>query len=462
MRGAPAAAVGGFSRKFGDSQRIPVAGGWFAPIASLAIFSARLEHSGRPVFPFENRSVLALKSFALSFAFVMGFAIPAFALAEEPVDFDAQIQPILSDRCFLCHGPDANKRQADLRLDLEADAKDYAIIPGKPDESELFRRITSDDPAERMPPPKSKLSLTKEEIQLIKRWIEQGAKWQDHWAFNPPRAPAVPSVKNQKWGQNEIDAFILSRIEQAGLTPSEPASRERLIRRVSFDLTGLPPTLEELDEFLKDDSPKAYERLVDRLLQSERFGERLAADWLDAARYSDTYGYQVDRDRFVWPWRDWVIRAFNRNLPYDEFITEQTGGRFAAERHGRSNPGDHVQPAASAKSRRRQRAGGVPHRIRRGPHADLRHRVSGPHARMLPMPRSQVRSDRAEGVLPVLGVFRQHRRSGAVFVFHLLRPHAHAADDGRCHQTKTRRKAKPDQRSRDQAHRSRETAAGSV
>ncbi len=267
-----------------------------------------------------------MKFFGLSLAVVLSLTVPATAAAEKPVDFDAQIQPILSDRCFLCHGPDGNKRQADLRLDREADAKDYAIIPGKPDESELFRRITSDDPAERMPPPRSKLSLTKEETKLIKRWIEQGANWQDHWAFNPPGPQPVPQVKNQKSVRNEIDAFIFSRLEQAGLTPSEAANRERLIRRVTFDLTGLPPTLEELDEFLGDKSPKAYERLVDRLLGSERFGERLAADWLDAARYSDTYGYQVDRDRFVWPWRDWVIRAFNRNLSYDEFITEQLAG----------------------------------------------------------------------------------------------------------------------------------------
>lgn len=250
------------------------------------------------------------------------------AMAESPrdVDFDAQIKPILSDRCYFCHGPDANNRKAELRLDREADAKDYAIIPGKPDESELYRRITSDDPAERMPPPKSKLSLTKQEKEQIKRWIEQGAPWQEHWAFTPPRDVKIPEVKSKDWVRNEIDAFILHRIEEATLPPSEPASKERLIRRVTFDLTGLPPTLEEVDAFLKDDSPRAYEKLVDRLVKSERFGERMAADWLDVARYSDTYGFQVDRDRFVWPWRDWVIRAFNKNLPYDEFITQQLAG----------------------------------------------------------------------------------------------------------------------------------------
>lgn len=242
------------------------------------------------------------------------------------VDFDAEIKPILSDRCFFCHGPDANNRQAELRLDREEDAKNYAIIPGKPDESEVYRRIMSEDPAERMPPPKSKLALTQQEKALIKRWIEQGAPWQEHWAFTPPGNVKVPEVKHQDWVRNPVDAFVLQRIEQAGLTPAKPARKDRLIRRVTFDLTGLPPTLEEIDAFLQDESSNAYEKVVDRLLTSERFGERMASDWLDVARYSDTYGYQVDRDRFVWPWRDWVIRAFNKNLPYDQFITEQLAG----------------------------------------------------------------------------------------------------------------------------------------
>ncbi len=259
------------------------------------------------------------------FVVVLGSSA-AFAEPGSEVDFDAEIKPILSDRCFLCHGPDANKREAELRLDLEAEAKKSAIVPGKPTESELFRRITSTDADERMPPLHSKLSLSTKEIDLIKRWIEQGAAWKEHWAFSPPKIVKIPQVKNPQWGHNEIDAFILARMEKAGVSPATPAMRERLLRRVTFDLTGLPPTLKEMDEFLADDSPTAYERVVDRLLKSERFGERMAADWLDVARYSDTYGYQVDRDRYVWPWRDWVIRAFNANLPYDQFVTQQLAG----------------------------------------------------------------------------------------------------------------------------------------
>ena len=257
---------------------------------------------------------------------LVSLSVPAAAEPPASVDFDEQIKPILSDRCFACHGPDARNREAELRLDREADAKNYAIVPGKPEESEVYRRISSSDPEERMPPASSKLSLKPEEVELIKRWIEQGARWQEHWAFAPPRKVQPPQGKNADWIRNEIDAFVLKRIEDAGLAPSERAERETLIRRVTFDFTGLPPTLEEIDAFLQEDSSNAYERLVDRLLQSERFGERLAADWLDVARYSDTYGYQVDRDRFVWPWRDWVIRAFNKNMPYDEFLTQQLAG----------------------------------------------------------------------------------------------------------------------------------------
>ncbi len=267
----------------------------------------------------------------LGFVLLALFAVPAWAEAPAKVDFDEQIKPILSDRCFVCHGPDAQNRRAELRLDREADAKNYAIVPGKPEESEVFRRISSEDPAERMPPPGSKLSLTPEEIDLIERWIEQGAPWQEHWAYIPPQKADLPRVKNPGWIQNEIDAFILKKIEEAGLAPSERAGREMLIRRASFDLTGLPPTLREIDEFAQDNSPDAYERLVERLLKSERFGERLATEWLDVARYSDSYGYQVDRDRFVWPWRDWVIRAFNDNMPYDEFITQQLAGDLSPD-----------------------------------------------------------------------------------------------------------------------------------
>ena len=253
------------------------------------------------------------------------FAMPLGAIADD-VDFDAEIKPLLSDRCFRCHGPDSKARQADLRLDLEDSAKATAIVPGQPQKSKLFQRITSNDPDMHMPPADSKLALSTDEVELIRRWIAEGAKWKEHWSFSTPRPIKPPAVMNSAWCRNDIDRFILWRIEQAGLTPATEAPRQKLIRRLSFDLIGLPPSLAEIDAFLDDADDAGYERLVDRLLKSPHFGERMASDWLDVARYSDTYGYQVDRDRFVWPWRDWVIRAFNRNMPYDQFVTEQLAG----------------------------------------------------------------------------------------------------------------------------------------
>ncbi|MDC0935598.1 DUF1549 domain-containing protein [Pirellulales bacterium] len=243
---------------------------------------------------------------------------------DQPVDFDRQIKPILSDHCSLCHGPDAGSREAELRLDLEESAR-AVIEPESPEQSELYQRITAEGD-DRMPPPDSKLSLSEDEISLIKRWIAEGAVWQQHWAFVAPRTCDLPKTKQSDWVNNEIDAFVLSRLEQQELAPAEAVSKEKLLRRVSFDLTGLPPTLQELDAFLADESPDAFEKVVDQLLRKDRYGERMASDWLDLARYSDTYGYQVDRDRFVWPWRDWIVRAFNEDMPYDQFITEQLAG----------------------------------------------------------------------------------------------------------------------------------------
>lgn len=257
----------------------------------------------------------------------------ALALAGD-VEFRRDIRPLLSDKCFFCHGPDQKERQAELRLDtaegayaaLASDPGSVAVKPGDPEHSAVYARITSADPDLRMPPADSKLSLTRQQIELIRQWIEQGAEYEGHWAFLPPRKSSLPVTANGAWCNNEIDAFVLAEMQAHQLAPNPPAAAERLIRRLTFDLTGLPPSLEEIDTFLADTSPDAYERVVDRLLASERFGERMAADWLDVARYSDTYGFQVDRDRFVWPWRDWVIRAFNRDLPYDQFITQQLAG----------------------------------------------------------------------------------------------------------------------------------------
>ena len=257
--------------------------------------------------------------------------LPARAAdATQKIDFNSQIRPLLSDRCWTCHGPDENTRKAKLRLDTKDGAissknGEHIINPGDPASSAVFQRITSTDPDEKMPPPDSNLSLSAGEIELIRRWIEQGANWETHWAFTPPREVQPPRMETKRAG-NDIDRFILARLEKEGLAPAPEATSEKLIRRVTFDLTGLPPTPEEIDAFLKDTSAGAYEKVVDRLLNSPAYGERMAIDWLDLARYSDTHGYQADRYRPMWPWRDWVIQAFNENMPYDQFITWQLAG----------------------------------------------------------------------------------------------------------------------------------------
>ena len=252
--------------------------------------------------------------------------------AAEPADginFSRDILPILSENCFHCHGPDEKSRKAKLRLDTHEGAfrpVDPAIVAGKSAESEMIKRILSPDSEEVMPPPKSNRKLTKAQIELLKKWIDQGAKWGKHWAYEAPVRPAVPNVKTKDWPRNPIDSFIVARLEKEGLKPSPLAPRETLIRRVAMDLTGIPPTPEEVDAFVADKSPDAYEKLVDRLLASPRYGERMAWDWLDASRYADTNGYQGDNERTMWPWREWVIRAFNENMPYDRFTVEQLAG----------------------------------------------------------------------------------------------------------------------------------------
>lgn len=245
------------------------------------------------------------------------------------IKFNRDVRPILSDKCFACHGPDKHARQADLRLDQrDVAVSGGAITPGQPEASGLIERIDSDDPETVMPPPKSHKTLTPDEKQLLRRWIAEGAEYEPHWSFVPvPNDVPVPApVDASSWIRNPLDAFVLDRLRRAGLEPAAEAPRENWLRRVSFDLTGLPPSLAELDDFLADDSPQAYETAVARLLNSPAFGERIANDWLDVARYADTFGYQSDRDTHVWPWRNWVIRAFNDNLPYDQFILWQTAG----------------------------------------------------------------------------------------------------------------------------------------
>jgi hypothetical protein len=250
----------------------------------------------------------------------------------EAISYNFHIRPILSDKCFVCHGPDANKREADLRLDTEEGAfaalKDspgkFALVAGKFEQSEVYHRIVSTDPAELMPPPESNLSLTPKEIELIKAWIKQGAKYEPHWSFVKAQKPTLPQKTD--WTTNEIDLFTLRKMEQVGLEPNPEAKPHELIKRASLDLTGLPPSPEILDKFADLSSSNSYEKLLDGLLADPTFGEKLAILWLDISRYSDSYGYQDDNIRTQWPYRDWLIHAFNKNLPYDEFITWQLAG----------------------------------------------------------------------------------------------------------------------------------------
>lgn len=249
-----------------------------------------------------------------------------------PVEFNKHIRPILSDACFHCHGFDPGNRKADLRLDVfegaTASLKEgrQAVKPGDLDDSELWKRVNAAKPDDRMPPPKSGKKLTREQIDRLGQWIKLGAPYQKHWAFEPPVRPQPPAVKKADWPRNDLDRFILATLESRQLGPTDEASLQTLIRRVTLDLTGLPPTPEEVDAFLADKQPNAYERLVDRLLASPRYGEHMARYWLDAARYGDTHGLHLDNERSMWAYRDWVVEAFNRNLPFDQFTVEQLAG----------------------------------------------------------------------------------------------------------------------------------------
>ncbi|HXG10509.1 MAG TPA: DUF1553 domain-containing protein [Gemmataceae bacterium] len=263
----------------------------------------------------------------LTLGIAAAFARPGTAAG--PIEFNRDIRPILTENCFGCHGPDSASRKAGLRLDQrEAALKAGAIVPGDPDASELVRRIFETEPSQIMPPPKTKKTLSPQQKELLRAWVAAGAPYQPHWSFIPvPKTVAVPRPPDPHgWGRNPIDAFILDRLQREKIEPAVEASRETWLRRVTFDLTGLPPTIEEIDAFLADQSEDAYHKVVNRLLASPAYGERMANDWLDVARYADTFGYQADRDTHVWPWRDWVIRAFNANLPYDQFILWQTAG----------------------------------------------------------------------------------------------------------------------------------------
>ncbi|MGO9468880.1 MAG: PSD1 and planctomycete cytochrome C domain-containing protein [Isosphaeraceae bacterium] len=284
---------------------------------------------------------------ALRHCFVLGFLLavgtaavrgasdlgaPPDGVAPRPVSFVREVRPILAEHCFTCHGPDDAKRKAGLRLDNKEGAfarledGDLAVVPKKPDDSALIFRIESDDADLRMPPRKAHKPLSAEQIAVLRRWIEEGAAWSSHWSFEPPRRPALPPVKQSGWCSNEIDRFILARIESEGLSPAPEAGKPTLIRRVTLDLTGLPPSLQDVDAFLADSSPSAYEKVVDRLLDSTHYGEHMARFWLDAVRYGDTHGLHLDNYRQIWPYRDWVIGAFGGNKPFDRFIVEQLAG----------------------------------------------------------------------------------------------------------------------------------------
>ncbi len=255
--------------------------------------------------------------------------ISATLLAEDsrsPVSFNRDVRPILSDKCMFCHGPDKATREADLRLDHEQTTHERVLVAGHPDKSELFRRITAEDEDEMMPPSDSGRTLTKKDIEVLRRWIQEGGRYEEHWSFIAPARGELRKVSEPDRVQNPIDTFVLSRLEDQQLSPSKRAAKQTLLRRVTFDLTGLPPTLKELETFLADDSEDAYERVVDRLLRSPRYGEHMARYWLDAARYADTNGFFVDMERSMWRWRDWVIDAFNENMPFDQFTIEQLAG----------------------------------------------------------------------------------------------------------------------------------------
>jgi hypothetical protein len=263
------------------------------------------------------------------------FILPAVSAddSKTSIDFDREVRPILSDNCFACHGPDENQRKAKLRFDTKegAFAKPGVITPGDASKSRLYQRVSSKDQDMVMPPPSSEHKLTEKQIETIKRWIDEGARWDAHWAFIPPRRPEIPKVANAAWVRNPIDSFILARLEKEGLKPSPEADKTTLLRRVYLDLTGLPPTPAEVNAFLADKSDGAYEKVVDKLLASPHYGERMAMAWLDLARYADSHGYHIDSHRDMWPWRDWVIRAFNENKRYDQFTVEQLAGDLLPE-----------------------------------------------------------------------------------------------------------------------------------
>ncbi|MEZ6148351.1 MAG: DUF1549 domain-containing protein [Planctomycetaceae bacterium] len=257
------------------------------------------------------------------------------AWAEPTLEYNRDVRPILAEYCFACHGPDSASRKADLRLDQrEAAIEVGALVPGDIDNSQMIARILSDDPDELMPPPEIKKSLSAEQINILKRWVTDGAEYQPHWSLIPPTRPEFPAVQNQGWVKNPIDAFVLARLESAGLSPAPEAEPRALFRRIHLDITGLPPSPDDVDAFVEDYRQRSDDALaewIERLMDSPAWGEHRARYWLDAARYADTHGMHFDNYREMWPYRDWVIRAFNANEPFDQFVVEQIAGDLLPE-----------------------------------------------------------------------------------------------------------------------------------
>lgn len=285
-----------------------------------------------PTPPWRRQGIARRLGMVLAVNAALMLMIAAISTADEPVQFNRDIRPLLSDNCFFCHGQDGNQRQAGLRLDQREEAIDAGVlIPGDAEASELAVRIFSEDPDLQMPPADSNRALSEDEKQLLKRWIDQGARYETHWAFVAPIRPEPPQVDDADWGRGPIDRFVLARLEQAGLPPSPEADRATLIKRLSSDLIGLPPTPQQIEAFVNDPHPSAYEKLVDRLLESRHYGERMALPWLDAARYADSNGFQQDGDTWQWIWRDWVVRALNDDMPFDQFTIWQLAGDLLSE-----------------------------------------------------------------------------------------------------------------------------------
>ena len=331
------------------------------------------------------------------------------------VSFNRDVRPIMSGTCFRCHGPDESSRRAGMRLDLRDEAlkrrgNGTPIVPGKPDESLIVRRIFAEDPARVMPPADVHKELTDAQKQTIRRWIEQGAVYEGQWSYQPVVRPAVPAVAAAR---HPIDAFVQARLDAEGVKKSPEADRRTLLRRVTLDLTGLAPTASESAAFLADRSPDAYEKVVDRLMASPRYAEKQAIEWLDAVRYADTAGFHGDNPYPVWPYRDWVLNAIRDNKPFDAFTREQLAGDLLPGATRGSADRLRLQPPEPRVGRGRPAGEGIPREVRRRPRPHGQHGLDGQHARLRRMPRPQVRPVQGEGLLRDEGVLRRHQRARA-------------------------------------------------